>query len=109
MAFVMVLSYSRQVFLHFFPDARMANFLRGHVGALGATPIPATQRRAVCGLRSSFSSNSADWRSAIARTASIITPSGTEPIPSADCPLCRRISTTTDQTEAPHGRFGHGW
>lgn len=30
MAFVMVLSYSRKVFLHFFLNARMENFLRGH-------------------------------------------------------------------------------
>jgi transposase len=36
MAFVMVLSHSRQIFLHFFPDARMENFLRGHVGAFTA-------------------------------------------------------------------------
>jgi transposase len=36
MAFVMVLSYSRQIFLRFFPDARMENFLRGHVGAFTA-------------------------------------------------------------------------
>ncbi|KXW57225.1 IS21 family transposase [Ferrovum myxofaciens] len=33
MAFVMVLSWSRQIFLRFFLDARMENFLRGHVGA----------------------------------------------------------------------------
>jgi transposase len=33
MAFVMVLSYSRQIFLRFFLDARLENFLRGHVGA----------------------------------------------------------------------------
>jgi hypothetical protein len=33
MAFVMVLSYSRQIFLRFFLDARMENFLRGHLGA----------------------------------------------------------------------------
>jgi transposase len=33
MAFVMVLSHSRQIFLRFFLDARMENFLRGHVGA----------------------------------------------------------------------------
>jgi transposase len=33
MAFVMVLSYSRQIFLRFFLDARMENFLRGHVAA----------------------------------------------------------------------------
>ncbi len=36
MAFVMVLSHSRQIFLHFFLDARMENFLRGHVGAFTA-------------------------------------------------------------------------
>jgi transposase len=36
MAFVMVLSYSRQVFLHFFLDARMESFLRGHVAAFSA-------------------------------------------------------------------------
>ena len=36
MAFVMVLSYSRQIFLHFFLDARMENFLRGHVAAFQA-------------------------------------------------------------------------
>ena len=33
MAFVMVLSYSRAIYLRFFLDARMENFLRGHVGA----------------------------------------------------------------------------
>jgi transposase len=33
MGFVMVLSYSRQIFLRFYLDARMANFLRGHVAA----------------------------------------------------------------------------
>jgi len=36
MAFVMVLSYSRQIFLRFFLDARMENFLRGHLGAFTA-------------------------------------------------------------------------
>jgi hypothetical protein len=36
MAFVMVLSYSRQIFLRFFLDARMENFLRGHVAAFEA-------------------------------------------------------------------------
>jgi len=36
MAFVMVLSYSRQVFLRFCLDAQMANFLRGHVAAFDA-------------------------------------------------------------------------
>ena len=33
MAFVMVLSWSRQVYLRFFLDQRMESFLRGHVGA----------------------------------------------------------------------------
>jgi transposase len=33
MAFVMVLSYSRMIYLWFCLDARMENFLRGHVGA----------------------------------------------------------------------------
>ena len=33
MAFVIVLSYSRALYLRFFLDARMENFLRGHVGA----------------------------------------------------------------------------
>jgi transposase len=36
MAFVMVLSYSRQIFLRFFLDARMENFLRGHAAAFAA-------------------------------------------------------------------------
>ena len=36
MAFVMVLSYSRQIYLCFFLDARMENFLRGHLGAFAA-------------------------------------------------------------------------
>ncbi|MES9814729.1 MAG: IS21 family transposase [Candidatus Thiodiazotropha sp.] len=36
MAFVMVLSYSRRIFLHFYLDARMANFLRGHEAAFAA-------------------------------------------------------------------------
>lgn len=41
MAFVMVLSYSRQIFLQFYLDARMSNFLRGHEAAFqswGALP-----------------------------------------------------------------------
>jgi transposase len=36
MAFVAVLSYSRQIFLCFFLDAKMENFLRGHVRAFAA-------------------------------------------------------------------------
>ncbi len=36
MAFVMVLSFSRWIFLRFFLDARMANFLRGHEAAFTA-------------------------------------------------------------------------
>ncbi|MBA1445472.1 MAG: IS21 family transposase [Gammaproteobacteria bacterium] len=36
MAFVMVLSYSRRIFLRFYPDARMASFLRGHEAAFHA-------------------------------------------------------------------------
>ena len=36
MAFVMVLSWSRMIFLRFFLDARMENFLRGHVAAFAA-------------------------------------------------------------------------
>ena len=36
MAFVMVLSFSRKIFLHFFLDARMSSFLSGHVAAFTA-------------------------------------------------------------------------
>ena len=36
MAFVMVLSYSRRIFLRFFLDARMESFLRGHAAAFAA-------------------------------------------------------------------------
>jgi len=36
MALVMVLSYSRQIFLRFYLDAQMANFLRGHEAAFAA-------------------------------------------------------------------------
>jgi transposase len=36
MAFVIVLSYSRKIFLQFYLDARMANFLRGHTTAFEA-------------------------------------------------------------------------
>ena len=36
MGFVTVLSWSRQIFLRFYLDARMENFLRGHVAAFGA-------------------------------------------------------------------------
>lgn len=36
MAFVMVLSFARAIFLRFFLDARMANFLRGHEAAFQA-------------------------------------------------------------------------
>jgi transposase len=41
MAFVMVLSFSRQIFLRFYLNARMENFLRGHVDAFDAfTGVP---------------------------------------------------------------------
>ncbi len=36
MAFVMVLSWSRQIFLRFYLNARMESFLRGHVAAFNA-------------------------------------------------------------------------
>jgi transposase len=36
LAFVIVLSWSRQIFLRFFLDARMENFLRGHAAAFTA-------------------------------------------------------------------------
>jgi len=36
MAFVMVLSWSRQIFLRFYLNQRMENFLRGHVAAFDA-------------------------------------------------------------------------
>ncbi len=36
MAFVMVLSYSRRIFLRFYPGARMEHFLRGHQAAFTA-------------------------------------------------------------------------
>jgi hypothetical protein len=36
MAFVMVLSYSRKIFLRFYLNAQMSNFLRGHVAAFDA-------------------------------------------------------------------------
>ena len=36
MAFVAVLSYSRQIFLRFYLGAHMENFLRGHIGAFAA-------------------------------------------------------------------------
>jgi transposase len=36
MAFVLVLAWSRQIFLQFFFDARMESFLRGHIAAFGA-------------------------------------------------------------------------
>ena len=36
MAFVMVLSYSRHTFLHFYLHATLANLVRGHVGAFAA-------------------------------------------------------------------------
>lgn len=36
MAFVMVLSHSRRIFLRFFLDARIESFLRGHVAAFAA-------------------------------------------------------------------------
>src|SRR6516162_9063142 len=36
MAFVMVLSWSRQIFLRFFLDARLTSFLRGHLAAFEA-------------------------------------------------------------------------
>jgi len=36
MAFVVVLSWSRRIYLRFFLDAQMSNFLRGHEGAFQA-------------------------------------------------------------------------
>jgi transposase len=40
MAFVMVLSYSRHLFLRFYLNAAMNNFLRGHVEAFAAWGVP---------------------------------------------------------------------
>ena len=37
MAFVMVLSYSRRIFLRFFLDAHFATFIRGHAEARTST------------------------------------------------------------------------
>ncbi len=39
MAFVVVLSYSRVIFLRFFLDARMDSFLRGHVEGFAALGV----------------------------------------------------------------------
>ena len=36
MGFVMVLSWSRMIYVHFFLGSRMENFLRGHIGAFNA-------------------------------------------------------------------------
>lgn len=36
MAFVMVLSFSRKIFLHFYLNQRIENFLRGHEAAFNA-------------------------------------------------------------------------
>jgi hypothetical protein len=36
MGFVMVLSWSRMIYVQFFLGAHSANFLRGHVGAFNA-------------------------------------------------------------------------
>ena len=40
MAFVMVLSYSRRIFLRFYHDAQMASFLHGHVQAFEVLGVP---------------------------------------------------------------------
>jgi len=40
MAFVMVLSYSRMIYLQFYHNAQMANFLNGHVNAFAALGVP---------------------------------------------------------------------
>jgi len=42
MAFVMVLSYSRAIFLRFYPGASMGHFLRGHVEAFAELGIART-------------------------------------------------------------------
>ncbi len=36
MAFVMILSYSRKIYLHFYLNQRTENFLRGHENAFQA-------------------------------------------------------------------------
>lgn len=40
MAFVMVLSYSRMIYLQFYHNARMASFLNGHTNAFAALGVP---------------------------------------------------------------------
>jgi transposase len=40
MAFVMVLSYSRMIYLQFYHNAQMASFLNGHVNAFAALGVP---------------------------------------------------------------------
>ena len=52
MAFVMILSYSRRIHLQFFLNARMENFLRGHIGAFsawGGVPRTLLFDNALCG------------------------------------------------------------
>ena len=65
MAFVMVLSHSRQIFLRFFLDARMENFLRGHVAAFAGIVAAC---RALC---STTISRVRCWSDTAMRSASI--------------------------------------
>ena len=75
MAFVMVLSHSRQIFLRFYLDARMENFLRGHVGAFTAwNGVP----------RVLLYDNSEKRRAG--------TPRRRDPLPSLAAGLCRALS-----------------
>ena len=52
MAFVMVLSWSRRIFLRFFLGAHMENFLRGHVHSSSTLPA----RKSMISLNSGFKS-----------------------------------------------------
>ncbi|MEM5439385.1 hypothetical protein [Paraburkholderia diazotrophica] len=85
MAFVMVLSWSRQIWLKFFLDARMDSFLLGHVGAFEAwggsarvllldnlkSAVLERQGDAIAASRSKTVPISMNWSSASAPHASI--------------------------------------
>src|SRR5208337_174158 len=93
MAFVMVLSYSRQIFLRFFLGAQMESFLRGHVGAFAAWRSPAATRRAASsapsatsGIPSSRPAASLIWMTSMPRPR----PGALAPPPTGAAPTSRR-------------------
>jgi transposase len=80
MAFVMVLSYSRQIFLRFFLDARLENFLRGHLAAFDAWQGVARVKRYIQSPEAANDARGFDVADILGVESTILIPSASSPL-----------------------------